>query len=327
MPGIVLTYGHGGSKSTWEHQYAGQLYAGLGLACLAMDPIGEDERNLNGGRGTRAHDNAAADAQAARAGRLIMGKLVFDTMRGIDFLQQRNDVDPDKIGIAGYSLGGATAAWVAALDQRVRLALICGWAYDDITLRTKLCTRVPNVLMREQMSWTDYAALAAPHCSLRVMNGDADVVIDTDDDKSAWDGTKKSMAAMDSLYRKLGGTGDAQVWFEPAGGHRPFFLYKPALQSIRERLGTPAMTAAQLDAMPTIHAGRWLDLHGIQLERLYGTELHWRGGTLAGEGINYLAPENLSVLRADERGKRDFTLEGWLQQISLAQKRDQEPSK
>jgi hypothetical protein len=125
---IVLTYGHGGSKSTWEHQYAGQLYARLGLVCLAMDPLGEEERNLRGGLGTRAHDRPEADSQAARAGRLIMGKLAFDAMRGIDFLQQRTDVDPQRIGVAGYSLGGATAAWVTVLDPRVKLSLVCGWA-------------------------------------------------------------------------------------------------------------------------------------------------------------------------------------------------------
>lgn len=65
-PAIVLTYGHGGSKNTWEHQYAGQLYAKLGVVCLAMDSLGEEERNVRGGMGTRAHDDAQADAKAAQ---------------------------------------------------------------------------------------------------------------------------------------------------------------------------------------------------------------------------------------------------------------------
>ncbi|MDP6749872.1 MAG: hypothetical protein QGH37_23160 [Candidatus Poribacteria bacterium] len=39
-----------------------------------------------------------------------MGKLVFDTMRGIDFLLQRDDIDPERIGVAGNSLGGAGTA-------------------------------------------------------------------------------------------------------------------------------------------------------------------------------------------------------------------------
>ena len=33
--------------------------------------------------------------------------------------------------------------------------------------------------------------------------------------------------------------------------------------------------------MPTINAGQWCDRYRIELEKLYGTQLHWRGATLA----------------------------------------------
>ncbi|MEW6304164.1 MAG: acetylxylan esterase [Verrucomicrobiota bacterium] len=316
LPAIVLTYGHGGSKSTWEHQYAGQLYAKAGVACLAIDPVGEEERNLRGGMGTRAHDNAQADALAAKAGRLMMGKLAFDAMRGIDFLEQREDIDAQRVGVAGYSLGGATAGWVATLDTRVKLALICGWAFDDITLRTKLCTRAPNSLMRAQSTWADYAALAAPRCAMLVMNGDADTVIDTDDDKAAWDGTRRAIRAIEGAYAALGGAGKAQTWFEPKGGHRPYFTYQAALEWIHQHLGTPRMTLEQIRARPTVNAGEWLDARKVQLERLYGTPLHWRGATLPDLGVKYFSRDELAVLRVEEKGQPAFTLEGWLQQIS-----------
>jgi hypothetical protein len=107
MPAVVLTFGHGGSKSQWQYNYAR-----LGLACLAMDPIGEEERHRDGRLGTRAHDPKPVSDRADRAGRLIMGKLVFDTMRGIDFLLERDDVDPERVGVVGNSLGGAKAGWM-----------------------------------------------------------------------------------------------------------------------------------------------------------------------------------------------------------------------
>jgi dienelactone hydrolase len=316
VPAIVLTYGHGGSKSTWEHQYAGQLYAKMGLACLAIDPLGEEERNLRGGMGTRAHDDAQADAQAARAGRLIMGKLVFDAMRGIDFLQQRADIDPQRVGVAGYSLGGATGAWVTMLDPRVKLSLVCGWAFDDITLRTKLCTRVPNVLLREQLTWPEYVSLAAPHCALLVMNGDADSVIDTDRDDSAWRGTRSTMRAVEPIFSRNGESEKARTWFEPNAGHRPYFLDKAALEWIHKYFGTPRFSLAQIQSLPTVQAGTWLDTYGVKLERLYGTELHWRGATLPEVGARYRQPEELSVLRSTEAGQPDFTLEGWLSVVT-----------
>ena len=65
-----------------------------------------------------------------------MGKLVFDTMRGVDFLMERDDIDHRRIGVAGYSLGGAKAAWMAALDPRksqiVELKFFGGLTMDEI---------------------------------------------------------------------------------------------------------------------------------------------------------------------------------------------------
>ena len=53
-----------------------------------------------------------------------MGKFVFDTMRGIDFLMQRDDVSTADISVAGNSLGGAVAGWVAAFIATARVAII-----------------------------------------------------------------------------------------------------------------------------------------------------------------------------------------------------------
>jgi len=180
LPAIVFTYGHGGSKSSWSYQYAAQVYAKLGVATLSMDPIGEEERNPKGATGTRAHDAKGVSERCDTAGRPIMGKFVFDAMRGLDFLLTRPGIAHDRLGVAGNSLGGATAGWVAALDTRLRIALVTGWAFDDVTIPTKLCTRRPNERMRQLCTWAEYAALPAPHCAMLLANGDADVIIDRD---------------------------------------------------------------------------------------------------------------------------------------------------
>jgi dienelactone hydrolase len=315
MPAIVLTFGHGGSKSQWQYSYAAQLFARMGLACLALDPIGEEERHREGNLGTRAHDPKSVSDRADQAGRLVMGKLVFDTIRGIDFLMERDDIDPQRIGVAGNSLGGAKAGWMAAVEPRIKLAIVSGWAYHDITLQSKYCTKLPNERMRQRLSWTDYAALAAPHGAVLILNGDADGIIDRDMDGSAWRGTREVVEAAALVYAQQGASGRLRAWFEPGGGHRPYFLYKEALEWIHQHLGTPAMTLQQIRALPMVNSGVWCDAHGIRLEKLYGTDLHQRGATLPDLGLRPTPREQLACLKPDELGSPEFTIEGWLQQI------------
>lgn len=314
-PAIVLTYGHGGSKSQWQYNYAAQAYAKAGLICLAIDPIGEEERHIKGKLGTRAHDPKTIHERALAANRPIMGKLVFDTMRSIDFLFQRDDVDHSKIGVAGNSLGGAVASWMAALEPRIKLAIVSGWAYNNVTLRSKYCTKVPNQMMREICSWPEFLSLAAPNCAIMVMNGDADWIIDSDDDGTAWRGTQSAVSEAAKVYESQGAPRNVRAWFEVKGGHRPYMIHPDALLWIHQHLGTPLLSKQQIQDLPTINSGRWCDANQIRLERLYGTELHQRGATLVDFQLSYWNREKLACLKPKERGTPAFTLEGWLKQI------------
>ena len=321
MPAVVLTFGHGASKSHWEYQYAGQLYARLGVAVLALDPAGEEERNKEGRRGTRAHDNREADRRAAQAGRLMLGKLLFDTMRGIDLLLTRDDVDPERIGVGGNSLGGTKAQFMAALDTRLRLVLVSGWKYGDYNLVTgKRCTRVPSQQLRELCDWPEFLTLSAPHCAVLVLNGDADTIIerrppvgDETGKGQAWSGNRAAVAGAKKIYGRLG-VDPAWVdeWYEPGGGHRGYFLTKTALEWIHRHLGTPGWTLERIRALPTIDSGAWCDRHGVRLEGLYGTELHQRGLTMPDLEIRPFRDEELGALRPEEKGDPRYTLAGWL---------------
>lgn len=322
MPAIVLTFGHGGSKSQWQYNYAAKVYAKLGLACLACDPIGEEERHIDGRLGTRAHDPKAVHERGDRANRLIMGKLVFDTIRGIDFLMQRDDIDHDHIGVAGNSLGGAKASWMAAVEPRIKMAIVSGWAYHDIGLRTKYCTKVPNQRMREFCTWDEFAALAAPNCAVMITNGEADWVIDREDDKSAWSGTRDVARHASEVFEMLDRPGCVKTWFEADGGHRPYMAYKESVEWIHQHLGTPGWTIQQIRDLPTVNSGKWCEQYGVELERLYGTELHQRGATLPDFGLTPTPRELLSCLAPGELGSAEYTVEGWLDSIEARGQRD-----
>lgn len=59
-------------------------------------------------------------------------KSVFDVMRCVDYMLTRSDVDPDRIGIIGHSLGGHNALFAAAFDTRLKVVVSsCGWTLFD----------------------------------------------------------------------------------------------------------------------------------------------------------------------------------------------------
>lgn len=53
-------------------------------------------------------------------GRVLWGMMVHDSLRALDWLATRADVDPARLGTLGISMGSTMAQWVAALDERVR---------------------------------------------------------------------------------------------------------------------------------------------------------------------------------------------------------------
>ncbi len=68
-------------------------------------------------------------------GRSYMGLLVYETMRAVDYLLARPDVDRNRIGITGFSLGGAVSWYAAAADPRLSVVVpVCGGAgtYDAL---------------------------------------------------------------------------------------------------------------------------------------------------------------------------------------------------
>ena len=55
-------------------------------------------------------------------------KGIFNHMRCVDLLEGRLEVDPERIGVIGHSLGGHNAMFVGAFDSRLKVIVSsCGW--------------------------------------------------------------------------------------------------------------------------------------------------------------------------------------------------------
>jgi dienelactone hydrolase len=59
-------------------------------------------------------------------GKVLWGMMVYDSLRAIDYLVSRPDVDAKRIGTMGMSMGSTMAWWLAALDERIKVCVdIC----------------------------------------------------------------------------------------------------------------------------------------------------------------------------------------------------------
>jgi dipeptidyl aminopeptidase/acylaminoacyl peptidase len=55
-------------------------------------------------------------------------KAIYDNTRAIDLLQSRSEVDPEKIGCIGHSLGGHNGIFTAVFDERIKAVVTsCGF--------------------------------------------------------------------------------------------------------------------------------------------------------------------------------------------------------
>jgi len=55
-------------------------------------------------------------------------KGIFNHIRGVDLLQARAEVDPERIGVIGHSLGGHNAMFAGVFDERLKVIVSsCGW--------------------------------------------------------------------------------------------------------------------------------------------------------------------------------------------------------
>lgn len=119
-------------------------------AMLALQPTGALGRKIVDGQGPRP--NRAYGKELAERGYIVIApdypsfgeqqdhdfandryesgvmKAIFNHIRSVDFLQARKDVDPERIGVIGHSLGGHSAMYVAAFDTRLKVIVSsCGW--------------------------------------------------------------------------------------------------------------------------------------------------------------------------------------------------------
>ncbi len=128
FPAVLMSAGHTTLGKTESHQMAANL-AAKGFVALAYDPVGLGERVQAIDPVTRSHaggccanEHLQAGAQAQLVGLSVARYFIWDSVRSIDYLESRPEVDQDRIGAGGCSGGGCQTTYIAALDPRVKAA-------------------------------------------------------------------------------------------------------------------------------------------------------------------------------------------------------------
>jgi len=129
------------------------------------------------------------------------GVMFWDDVRTVDYLLTRPDVDPRRIGCVGLSVGGLRSCHLAALDERIRAAVVVGWM---ASFPAQIKKHIRNTIghtkvvpgLYQHLDYPDVASLAMPRPML-VINGSKDGLFDLD-------GVKASFAKLNACYAKAG---------------------------------------------------------------------------------------------------------------------------
>lgn len=240
LPTILYLCGHGAVKkgdvsygNKVHYQHHGIWFARHGYACFVIDSLqlGEIEGIHHG---TYRYDMWWWLSR----GYTPAGVEAWNCIRALDYLQTRPEVDASRIGCSGRSGGGAYSWWIAAIDERIKVAAPVAGITDLENHVVDGCVdgHCDCMYMVNTYQW-DYplvAALVAPR-PLLIANTDRDTIFPVD-------GVYRTYRQARRIY-ELHGAGEKLALNITAGPHKD-------TQELQ------------------IHALRWFDQHLRQSDRL-----------------------------------------------------------
>ncbi len=126
LPTVLYNHAHGGNYVLGKDEllvgrerlqpppYAEALTrAGYAALCCDMWLFGE----------RRGRTESELFKEMLWKGQVLWGMMVYDSLRAVDYLTTRGDVDAARIGTLGMSLGSTMAWWLAALDTRIKVCV------------------------------------------------------------------------------------------------------------------------------------------------------------------------------------------------------------
>jgi len=173
-PAVLFNHSHGGGYDIGKKEFIeGRAYlqmppyakalTDMGYVALCIDAWIFGER-----AGTSEMDMFKA---MLWQGRVLWGMMVYDSLKALDYLVAREEVDSSRVATLGISMGSTMAWWLAALDERIAVTVdICCLTDLHTFLRERslgshgIYYYVPGLL--NQFTTSDINALIAPRAHL-----------------------------------------------------------------------------------------------------------------------------------------------------------------
>ena len=144
-PAILFCHWHGGDYAVGKEELfqashcpepPGPAFARCGFVVLGIDAYCFGERN---GEGPGSLEQGLEGESSASKfnlwfGRTLWGMILRDDLIALDYLVTRLEVDPERIGVTGISMGATRAWWLMALDERIKtaVAVACLTRYQNL---------------------------------------------------------------------------------------------------------------------------------------------------------------------------------------------------
>ena len=136
VPCVMLLHGWSGSKEHWwsdgNYIKGGNVRRALleaGYAIFALDAQCHGDRIAQNDFAPVNHYTDPSLGPTQRRGYFTQQEIYIQTARdyrrALDYLESRPDMDAARIGMVGYSMGGAQTFLVTGVDRRIKVAVSC----------------------------------------------------------------------------------------------------------------------------------------------------------------------------------------------------------
>ena len=175
-PAVLYNHAHGGQYDIGKAEFVcgrpglqsppyAKALTDQGFCALCIDMWNFGER--------RGRTESELFKEMLWKGQVLWGMMVYDSIRAIDYLCSRPEVDAERLATGGISMGSTMAWWLAALDERIKVCfdICCLTDFEELIATRGLDGHgfyyyVPGLLKHFTTAQINALIAPRPHLSL-----------------------------------------------------------------------------------------------------------------------------------------------------------------